>query len=192
MRWMRAARSGARILRRRVQDASPFLIVRIMLDLLGRDRPSALGEIAKLELPYRQCAQAIIANHADINLPALDILLRNGGRADAFVDEADAFSKFVIAVDDGGLRDPPGGILTKAFDDEGQREALRPLDFAASGKHGKRRHRNTMIMHQRFGEIFSACKHKAARVAAGIRNAREFEVARNIVVIDDLAAKLLK
>src|SRR5215475_2122392 len=77
---------GREVLGRPVQDASPLLVVRIMLDLLGSDAPRAFSHIAELQFPNRQHPQPVVAEHPDIKLTPLDVLLSNGRRTDSFVN----------------------------------------------------------------------------------------------------------
>ncbi len=59
-------------------------------------------------------------------------------------------------------------------------------------KHGEGRHRNAVIMHQRLRQILAARQHQAARIAAGIGHAHQFEIADDILVVDRFAVKLLE
>ena len=104
-RWMRVAQLRRQVLRRPLHDAAALLIVGIVLDLLGRDAARAFGHVAELELPDRQHAQAVVAEHADVEFAALDVLLGDRGGADPLVDEGDAFRQLLVGVDDRGLRD---------------------------------------------------------------------------------------
>ena len=81
-----------------------LLVLRVVLDLLGGDRPIALREGAELQLPDRQHAQPVVADDPDIELASLDIFLRDRGGADALVNEFDALDELVVAVDDRSLR----------------------------------------------------------------------------------------
>src|SRR5262249_2445158 len=85
-----------------------------------------------------------------------------------------------------------GPALAQADDDQRQREALRAPDLAALGKYRKGRNRDPMVMHQGLRQVFAARQHQAARIAAGIGHAHQLEIARDVVVVDDLAAELLE
>ena len=123
----------------------PLLILQIVLDLFGGDEAGALRHVAELELPDRKNAQPLVAEDADIELAAFDILLGDRRRADAFVDEGDALGKFLIAVDYRGLRDAPGGIFIQAFDDERESEARRTANLAPEREYGKGRQRDAVV-----------------------------------------------
>ena len=148
--------------------------------------------ILKSQLPDRQHEQPFVADNADIDFAALDILLGDGGGADPLVDEVDAFGELVVGVDDGGLRNAVGGVLVDALDDQRQSEPRRPLHLAAHRKDGEGRHRNAMIMHQRLRQILAARQHQPARIAAGIGHVQQLEIAHDVLVVDRFAVKLLE
>ena len=109
-----------------------------MLDLLGGDEPRTLvSHGAEFQLQYRQDPQPIVAEHAKIELPSLDILLGDGGSADPLVDEGDALCELLVCLDDGCLRDTRGSILVQAFDDQRQRKTRRPPTLRRIGNTAK-------------------------------------------------------
>src|SRR5215510_2708202 len=79
-----------KLLRRPIQNADALLILGIALKLLRGNGPCTLRHAAEFELPYRQHPQPLVAEHADIELTSLDILLGDGGGADPLVNEGDA------------------------------------------------------------------------------------------------------
>ena len=87
---------------------------------------------------------------------------------------------------------PSDRVLAQALDDQRQRETRRPLDLAAHRKHREGRHRNPAIVHQRLGQVLAARQHQAARVASGIGDLHQLEIACDVLVVDDLAVKLLE
>ena len=120
---MRAATAGGKPLGRALHDAVALLIFEVVLDLLGRDRPRALRQIAELQFPDRQHAAAVVAEHADVDLAALDVLLGDRRGADPLVDEGDALGQRLVALHHRGLRDAHRGILDQALDDQRQLQA---------------------------------------------------------------------
>src|SRR5262249_35149482 len=82
-----------------MQNAAALLITRVMFDLFGGDQPIALRHVLELQLPNRQHQQAIIADDANIDFPAFDVLLGNSGSTDAFVNEFYALDELIVAVD---------------------------------------------------------------------------------------------
>ena len=189
---MRAATAGGRPLAGAFHDAVALLVFEVVLDLLGRDRPRALRQIAELQFPDRQHAAAVVAEHADIDLAALDILLGDRRGADPLVDEGDALGQRLVAFHHRGLGDPHRGILDQALDDQRQLQPRRPLDLAPHREHGEGRRRHAVIMHELLGKVLAARQHQAARVAAGVGHAQQFEIAHDAVVVDRLAVKLLE
>src|SRR6266508_5973884 len=63
------------VLRRPRNDAAALLVSEIVLDLFGGDRPRALRHGPEFELPDREDTEPVVAQHADVELATLDILL---------------------------------------------------------------------------------------------------------------------
>ncbi len=125
------------ILGRPVQDAAALLILGVVLDPFRGDESCAMCHASELELPDRQDAEPIVPEHADIELPALDVLLGNGRGADPFVDEADTLGKLLVGLHHRRLRDAVGGILVQALDDERQCEMRGTPDLAPHREDGE-------------------------------------------------------
>jgi hypothetical protein len=119
-------------------------------------------------------------------------LLGDCRRADALVNEADAFGQPLVAVHHGRLRDAFRGILAQALDDEREGEALRPPDLALHREDGKGRHRNAVIGEKLLGDVLAPRQHEAARVAAGIGHAHQLKIAGDVLVVSGLAVELLE
>src|SRR5882757_4574422 len=136
------------VIGRPVHDSDAFLVVGIVFGLLGGDLPCPLtAQAAEFQFPNRQDAQPIVAEHADIELTTLDVLLGDGGGSEPVVNEGDALREELVRIDDGCLRDPVGSILAQTLDDQRQRKARRPFDLSPYRKHGKGRHRDPTMMH---------------------------------------------
>src|SRR6266566_2033635 len=180
------------ILGRPVQDAAALLILGVVLDPFRGDESCAMCHASELELPDRQDAEPIVPEHADIELPALDVLLGNGRGADPFVDEADTLGKLLVGLHHRRLRDAVGGILVQALDDERQSQARRTPDLAPHREDGECRQRDAVIGQQLLGQILAARQHEPARIAAGIGNAQQLEIAGDVLVVDGLAVELLE
>src|SRR6516225_4053023 len=182
-----------KVLGRPIHDSDPLLIIGIVFDLLGSYQPCTLaGHGAEFQFPDRQRSQPIVAEHADIELTALDILLGDGGSSDLLVDEGDALCELLVRINDGCLRDTPRSILVQALDNQRQRKTRWPFDLAAHREDGEGRHRDPAIMYQRLGQILAARQDQATRVAPGIRDLHQLEIARDVLVIHGLMVKLLQ
>ena len=59
-----------------------------------------VGHVGEEELPHRERLQRLVAEDADVQLAALDVVLDDGCGADALVDERDALLQLLVAVDD--------------------------------------------------------------------------------------------
>src|SRR5262245_53565942 len=94
---------------RPVHDSDTFLIIGIVFGLFGGDLPRALtAQAAELQFPNRQNAQPVVAEHADIELASLDVLLGDSGSSEPLVNEGDALCELLVRIDDRCLRDPVG------------------------------------------------------------------------------------
>ena len=113
-----------KVLGRPIYNSDAFLIAGIVFGLFGGDLPCPLtAHAAEFQFPNRQNAQPIVAEHGDIELTSLDVLLGDGGSSEPLVNEGDALCELLVRIDDGRLRDPEGSILAQALDDQRQRKA---------------------------------------------------------------------
>ncbi len=95
------------VLGRSDHDVVALLIVEIVFDLFRGDEVGALvGHAAEFELPDRKNTQPLVAEHADIELAALDELLGDRRGADAFVDEGHALGSLGVQPNDLPLSPP--------------------------------------------------------------------------------------
>ncbi|MEN8377104.1 MAG: hypothetical protein ABFS34_16895, partial [Gemmatimonadota bacterium] len=92
-----------------------------------------------MELPDREGLRARVAQHADVELAPVDVLLGDGVRADLLPDEAHALGELVVVVDDRGARDPERGLLAERLDEQGEVEVRRALDPASLAEHREAR-----------------------------------------------------
>src|SRR5262249_25627320 len=173
-------------------DAAALLILGVMFDLLRGDAAGTLRVSAELQLPYRQTAQALVAEHADIKLAALDILLGDGVGADLLVDEGHALGQLLLAIHQGGLGDPARRVFADALDDEREAKARRAADLAADREDGEGRDGDAVVVHELLRQRLAAGQHEAARVAAGVGNPHQLEIAGDVLVVRGLAVKLLE
>src|SRR5215831_10936316 len=151
-----------KVLGRTIYNSDALLITGIVFDLFSGYVPCSLATHgAEFQFPNRQNSQPIVAEHSDIKFTSLDILLGDGGSSDLLVDEGDALCELLVRIDDGCLRDTPGSILVQALDNQRQRKTRWPFDLAAHREHGKGRHRDPAIVHQRLGQIFAARQDQA-------------------------------
>ncbi len=134
----------------------------------------------------------IVAKHADIKFATFDILLCDGSRADALMDEGNPFGQFLVAIHQGLLGDADGGIFTQTFNDQRILQARGTSHLAAKRKNGKGRNRNAVIAEKFFGQILAARQHQAARITSRIGNSHQFEITRDILIVRGLAMKFFK
>src|ERR1700757_4333743 len=93
-----------KVIRRPIYNSDALLVTKIVFDLLGGDQPCPLvAHGAESQFPNRQHSQPIVAEHADIELTSLDILLDDRGSSDPLVDESDALCELLVRIDNGCL-----------------------------------------------------------------------------------------
>ena len=108
------------------------------------------------------------------------------------MDEGHALGELFVAVHHGRLRDAVGGILVQALDDEREAETRRAADLAPGRKHGKGRQWDAVIDQQLLRQILAARQHEPARIAPCIRDPQQLEIARDVLIVDRFAVKLLE
>src|SRR4029453_6484037 len=91
-----------------------------------RDPLAVRWHVREEKLPDRQRLKRLIADQADVQLAPFDVLLDDGGCADALMDERDPLLQLVVALDDRGLRDADGGFLGQRLDDQREGQAFGP------------------------------------------------------------------
>ncbi|MGY4433630.1 hypothetical protein ACVWWO_006107 [Bradyrhizobium sp. F1.13.1] len=119
-------------------------------------------------------------------------LLGDGGGFDPFVDEGDPLGQLLVGVDDRCLRDAERAIHVQALDDQRQRKTRRAFHLAAHREDGKGRRGDPAVMHQRLGQILAAGQGQAARIAPGIRDLHQLEIARDVLVEGDVVVEFLQ
>ncbi len=165
----RVSTSSGRSCCRRRGDAVLLLIIAVPLHLARGDRRMALGQRAEGHLPHRQHLEALVADHAHIELAPFDVLLDQRIRVGLLVDERDAFLETALVRDDRGMRDAERGIVGGGFHEHREAQALRQSRCAAAREHHELRSRHAVIGEQLLGEHLVPREQHAARVAARVR-----------------------
>ena len=108
------------------------------------------------------------------------------------MDEGHALCQLFVAVDHRGLGDAVGGILAQALDDQREAEPRRAPDLAAHRIDRKSRQRDAVVGQQLLGQVLAARQYQPARIAPGIGNAQQLEIAGDVLIVHGLAMKLLE
>ena len=163
------------VVRRRRCRSVFLLVLHAPLHAVGRD-PLRLGRhVREEQLPHRQRLQRLVAEDADVELAALDVLLDDRGRADAVVDERDALVQLLVAVDDRRLRDADRRLLRERLHD--QRERPAAWAGASGGRCGTPRTRGPECGDRRAASSTATCRARAAG-RAGCSRCRAASAAR--------------
>ena len=147
-------------------------------------RFTSAGMFVKKSSQTGQRLERLIAEDADIELAAFDVLLGDGRRADAFVHERDPLLQLLVGVDDRGLRDADRRLLRQRLDDQREGQALGPANRPADAEDLELRHLDAVIREQLLRERLVAREQQAARIAARVRQLQQLEMADDVLVED--------
>ena len=172
------------ILRRSAVDPVLLLILHAPFHAIGRNPLRAFRHVREEQLPHGQRLKGLVPEHADIDLASLDVLLDERCGADAVVDEGDALLQLLIAVDDRSLRDADGGFLREGLHDERELQPLGPTDRPAAAEDFALGHRDAVVGEQLFRQRLVAREQQAARIAAGVGQLQQLQVADDVLVED--------
>ena len=103
------------------------------------DARRALRQLRQVELDDRQRFGIAIADHRDVDLTALDVLLDQDRGVELGVHAVDALHQLLQAADDGAEADADGAVLERRLDDAGEVDVVRPVETAAVAGHKIRR-----------------------------------------------------
>ena len=113
------------ILRGRGGDAVFLLIAAVPFHLAGGDGGQVFRQRSEGHFPHRQYLQPLVADHPDIELAALDVLLDQRIGMRLLVNERDSLLELALIRDHGGLRNAERGILGRGFHEHRKAQALR-------------------------------------------------------------------
>ena len=162
-----------------------LLVLAVPLDLAGGDAGLPLHQRTEAQLPHRQPRQALVAEHADIHLASIDILLDQGVGADLIVDEGDTVAQLLRILDDGGLRDAERRVLSGRLHEQGITQPGRHSELDTTAQHRELRRRDAMVSEQLLAQRLIARQQQAARIATGIGLLHEFEEGHDMLVVGD-------
>ena len=189
--------SGGEHLRRQVLggvrgDAVLGLVALVPLHLARGDRGERLGERAEHHLPHRQARQALVAEHADVQLAPLDVLLDQRIGLHLLVHELDALLELRGVIHHRGLRDAEGGVLDGRLHEQREAQLLGHVEARAAAEHGELRGGDAVVLQQLLGQGLVARQQQAARIAAGVGLAHQLEEGHHVLVVGDDAVELLE
>ncbi len=126
----------------------------------------------------------VVSQYTDIKLPPIYVLLDDGIRPDALMDETDAFTQLLVVLDDGGLGYADGAVVRKRFDDEGKRQPFRSLDLTALAEHAELGNVDTVVAEKLLGEGFVSRQEKPSWIRARVGYLEQFQVADDVHVVN--------
>jgi len=169
-----------------------FLVFLVPFYLPSGDRGCSLGEVFEDHFPDGERFEAFIPDDSDVQFASFDVLLGDGIGPDLVVDEFDPFDQFLVAIDDGGLRNSERGIFEDGFDEQGVFQLFGTFDRLSLVVNHEFRGRNPGMGENFFGEGLVAGEHQAAVIAAGVGLSHEFEIGDDGLIVGGYAVKFLE
>ncbi len=155
-------------------------------------RVCALRQRAEVHFPRRQRREPRVAEHADVDLAAVDVFLDERIALDLLVDELHALAQALHVLDERGLRDAERRVLGRRLHEQRKGEAARVAKAAAEREQPERRRRDAVRGEHAFRQHLVARQHHAARIAARVALPYELEVSDDVVVVGDDARELVE
>ncbi len=100
----------------------------------------------------------------------------------AFVDEGDALGQLLVVLDHRRLRDAGGRLEEQRLHDQRKPELARQHGLAAGPHDREVRHRHAVVGEQLLRQRLVARQDQAARVAAGVGQAQQLQVADDVLI----------
>ena len=147
------------------------------------------GDFFENKFPDGEGLQAKIAQDADIELAAFDVLLGDGVGLKRIVDELHALFEFLVIMHDRRLRNSDRAFDTDGFDQQRKAQFFRPHNRAAAREDGEGRNGNAVIGHDFFGQRLVAGQCHAAGIAAGVGLLDQLQIRDDVLVINGIAAE---
>ena len=130
--------------------------------------------------------------HADVQLPALDILLDQRVRMRLLVNEGDSLRQLLLVRDHRRVRDAERGILGRRLHEQGKTQVLRNARLLAAREHHELRRGHAVIGQQLLRQDLVARQQHAARIAAGVRLMHQLEKRDDMLIVGDDAVEFLQ
>src|SRR3954463_11632135 len=133
----------------------------------------------------------MVAQDANVKLPAIDILFGNHVVVVLLVNELHAFFELFITLHKGGLRNPEGSFLLKRFYQDGKPQWLGTGNSFASGDGHEVRDVNPMVSEDLFRDALVFAKRQAGRAASRERQAVHLQKGDDILVTRPVVVELV-
>ena len=163
-------------------DAVLLLVLRAPLDPFSRDLPAVFRHLRERHLPGRQHVEPLVAEHADVELPAVDELFHDRRCLEFLVDERHPARELIVILDHRGLRDPRRGLEEKGLDDERERQTLGERHFPAWTNDRELGDANPVVRQQLFRQRLVPGEDQATRITSRVRQAQKLEIADDVLI----------
>src|SRR5665213_3727265 len=171
---------------------SPFLAVSFVpFRLVGRNFRLVWWNFAKDQFADRENLQAMIANHADIKFPPLDVFLRDDIVIQFLMDKSDPLAELFVRLHKGCLRNSIRCLFLERFDENRKRQPFRTYDSFTPRNNDEIRRMDTVVAENFFRDALVLAKGQPGRTAAGERYARHREERNDVLIEGPVVAELV-
>jgi hypothetical protein len=172
-------------------DAVGLLILGAPLRSFSRNVPLTAVHAGERHLPRRQHVDALVPQHADVHLAAVDVLLDDRRGAQLLVNELCPAGELLLVLDDRRLRDAGRRFEEQRFDDQREAETLRQRKPMTRTDHHELGNRDAMVGEQLLRQRLVARENQAARIASRVGEVKQLEITDDVLIEGGDAGKRL-
>src|SRR5437660_1593129 len=141
-----------------------------------------LRKPGQIELHQRQRDGRFVAEDADVELAALDVLLDEGGTVELVLDQPGPFQHLLLAMDDGARGDTYRSAARAGLDDHRERKLLTQLEFATL-RHHERGRADAVVADDLLGQRLVLPQVQSVRTGAGVAHLEQIEEGSDVDVL---------
>src|SRR4030095_1480925 len=146
------------------------------------DIERTFGQIFDDQFPRRVRLQSSVADHADVNLPTLDVLFSECVAIRRSMDELHPLLQLFVVVNHRRLRNAYRALFNHGLHEQRESQAVWAYHLLSLGKHTKAWNSYTVERQNLFRKRLVVRKRETARITAGVRLLQQFQIADNMLV----------
>jgi len=123
-----------------------------------------------------------VAEDADVELAAFDVLLDEGGTVELVLDQPRPFQHLLLAMDDGARVDAYRSAARAGLDDHRERKLLTQLEFATLRDHERGR-ADAVVADDLLGQRLVLPQVQSVRTGAGVAHLEQIEEGSDVDVL---------
>src|ERR1700737_3044792 len=156
--------------------------IRLPLHLATAGARHPLRKPGEIELDQRPRDRRFVAEDADVELAALDVLLDEGGTAELVLDQPRPLQQLLPAVDDGAHVDAHRSAARARLDDHRERKLLTQLEIAAL-RHHERGSPDAVVADDLLGQRLVLPQMQSVRTRSGVAHLEQIEEGGDVDVL---------